>query len=319
MEKLLPIRIAFYMFIILTSISFVNSNICSQTEDKIIIQCTIPEKFFLQDFTCLNLNCSDKLINENQILNLYIDNILKTQILRNNLAINNLENDLNIINKICQEKIDNITITKIKNKIKQIETNNHLSISNEKNLVIYNTPENIDKYININNKKKKDIFECNTYNINTSSKNKWIIASKKIKSYCILEYNSEFNCYEYKKQKTKLIFFLITNPTWENLGKLIILLTTIFIIYLIYDTIKYLIKKNEFRTFLKINNNKIKYLIVSSIPLSFIYGKIFNKILFENLNIFINQIISLSLMLLGILFTYFIICLIIFIKNKKKN
>ena len=306
---------ATYLIItLILCLNTVNSSNCNLNPDQIILKCTIPSKYFLQDFTCLNIDCTSKLINKKEVLEIYENNIKKEIILQNNIPLTNINYEPNLIQQLCIETISNNTFKDINEILENYKNNKWNFLSDQKITIEPYSKEAIKSTIEKNQNSEKQLLNC--YFFETEEKNGWIFSTKKIRPYCNLKFEQKENCFITSINYFKFAIYLLIHPSYLTFSYLIFILLTTFLSYTIIDTIIYLIKYKELKNFFSPEKEKIILLLILLIPNSFFAGKIINNILYDKFNLLLTPIIGTILFLISALITYFLSCFILYVYKK---
>lgn len=310
-------RLIYSLFVIIILIQVVNSsNICTAETDEIVLKCKIDDKIFLQDFTCLNQDCSDKLINKNSYQELYLNNKNTNQIiLINSIPILAFKNNYEYINKICSEKLNQETITKIKTELTDYEKNKWKYFSGEKIIIQPYSIETEEKLKNEMEIEKEKLEKC--YKEEYNNYNGWIFQTRYKQPYCELVFDNENTCFTTRLSISKFIFFFIFNPTKITLTYFFSTLILLFVIisnsYFIYK----LIKENKFEKFIRITRKKIIYFSIMLIPLIYILGLFIGYLVNQRFYIFVNKFYEIIIQVILCILLYYLSCIIIYVQNKK--
>lgn len=298
-------------FALISSAYSINS--CVNEPAEFIVKCTVPEKYFRQDYTCFNKNCSDIMYNKGKYQELHINGEFRTNIFQNNIPIVKLKNDLSIIQEICQERIEDETLDKIQDKV-DFYFNNIFNYYGEQKLII--APYELVNIEDFNREIRSSKNFENCYDSSVERVGNWLIGEKKRKSYCDLRYDEENGCFFISKSYPKFIGFLFFNPNIPNSIYLFTLSIIFILIILKVMFVKKLNEKRELDEFFKITNKKIYLKIILLIPLAFIFGSIIDYLLIINRYEEIGLLTNFLLFLIVIYIIYFISCLIRYIHKR---
>ncbi len=303
-------------FIIFVSIQTVFSlNECTSIADEYIVKCNIPESYFIQSFTCLNKDCSDKLEKNENFLDLYIDNKKTSVIFQNYINIHDLKNNLGILNNICIEKFDEEALIVLENKLEIYDKNKWEFVSGSKYSITPYNEDNFNKQISNYNQKEKYLEQC--FNSKPEKIKNWVITSKTKKTYCETTYDDENKCFSTEVNNTKFILFLILNPSWNSFLYIFYFLFATLVIILILDTIFHLFKNKKMKEFIKIDKDKTLWFSIFSIPTLYVYGSIIGYLANKRFYWYINEFSLIILITVGMISLYFIVCLVFYFKKEK--
>ena len=303
MKKFILLIIVF----LITPIIANSSAICINKQDEFVIKCTLDEKYFIQDFTCLNFDCSTKIINKGEYQELIIDNSQNAIIFNNYIRLTDVYKDLLILNNLCEEKFSQNELLKLDNISKEYLSNPIKSYSGDKHIIEPNFKDRDDELAKIKENKDKDFENCYTieYEIYET-----ILIKKNIrKDYCTINYNSEKDCFQTNLDKEKYAAFLITNPekTYN-----IILIYAIFAIIIISSILFiYKIKQErKLKEFLKPTKHKLLFKLILMIPMFYVMGIITNYIVNKKYYFFMTIWIEILVVIISIGIIYFLSALI---------
>ncbi len=302
----------FLLFIL--SFSLVSSfgvEFCS-AESKFIVECTLPEQYFIQSFTCLNTNCTTRIENQITHQNLIIPNKNTSIILQKQINLKELQGQYTILPKLCEEKMSKATLEKIISKIN--------SSLNEKNQTIsfHMKPKEISKVLDAYSKEEKTqkiLHECLIQK--TILIDNWIIETKEAKPYCKQELDKEKHCIEITIKKNSFLIYLFSNPNKYSIPYLISLFLILIIIghnILVFREMKNHSKRNEI---FKITNFKLIFILTSIIPLTFLIGNIIHIIFYELLLKINPYLIVLISFLISIIITIILSVIVEYYKKHK--
>lgn len=318
------IKIFFVISILFSSIVISNAaNTCSQESDEYVLKCTIPEKYFSQDFTCLNKDCSLRLKNKyGSFLEFYEGNKLITIILRNNIELNDINQNLKILNAICEEKFSNEELNKLQSELNDYFEYNWRYFSGEKLVVETYSKKKEDSLLQKQKESKKSLEQC--YEVKYEKVGNWLISSKQKKPYCDLTYQNENECFTTQVSYSKFATFLIFNPSEATLLYVLYIAIAITILYMLTRLVKDYRKIKKLKKFIKIDKNKIIITAILIVPFTYIYGMIIKYFVNRNYYApFLDPTLGLLLTILGVLVIYLIASIIDHhhkkYKKRKKN
>lgn len=287
----------------LFSTVYSTNNLCLKPDDY-VLKCKFNPSLDMRSFTCINNDCSDKLYtysNGIYIADFYNSNN-SIKIIKNLINLNEIEENLNLIQILCEKQISPFLIEIFQKKILETKSNLTQSFTGSP-LVIQKA--NKDNLI-YNNKK----FNC--YNSNYDIYLDWQIESRKKKDFCTIKnisntcFTEEIDIYEYLKESN----------TYNNLIKYsFVLLLALFIGFVGLFT--HLSETRKIKDFIKITKSKIIIAIIIFYPILFTIGKIVDLI-FSTTFITSNIMPALTF-LLSLLVIYFFASLLHYIHHTHYN
>lgn len=309
-------KIYLFIFAFLISIIVVNSSaICINKQDEFVIKCTLEDKYFIQDFTCLNFDCSTKILNKGEYQELLIDNSQNATIFNNYIKLTDVYKDLSILNNLCEEKFSQNELLKLDEITKDYFSTPIKSYSGNKHTIEPNFKYRTEELAKIKENKEKDFENC--YTIEYEIYDTIIIKKNIRKNYCTINYNLEKDCFQTNLDKEKYGAFLITNPhkTYN-----IILIYAIFTIIIISSIIFiYKIKQEKkLKEFLKPTKNKLLFKLILMIPIFYFIGIIINYIVNKKYYFFMTIWLEIIIILISSAIIYFLSGLIEYYFIEKK-
>lgn len=302
-------RIIFFLISIFIIIPSIYST--QLTIPKYIIKCDIPDKYFIQDFTCLNSNCSIRLdlTKDKNYLFLKDSKINQSIVYKNSFELIDISKNLDFIEQICNKNVNENELLLFKQKLNETINNNlnyNISKLNYEKLLISSYS---DDNLKISaNKRKKSIINYKSCYINDFIiTENWIFEEIKIKSYCFLSSG------EVKISQSKFFLYLLFHPSLTTLYYFFLIFLIAFILFLFYVFKLYLHQQNKLNKFLKINKFKLKFIAISIIPFFYLWGILINLILYEYYD-FIYQTREIFFFI-GLLILYYISNIIDYIQK----
>ncbi len=300
------IFLLFFAFLI-TIIAVNSSAICVNKPDEFVIKCTIDQKYFIQDFTCLNKDCSAKIINNGQFQELIMPNSQSSIVLNNYIELKDVYKDLFILNTLCVEKFSSVELLILDKFAKEYFSNPIKSYSGEKHTIEPNFKNRIEELNSIQINKDSNFDDC--YTIKTDVYETLIVKTNIRKDYCTIKYNEKLDCFETNLVKEKYAAFLISNPekTYNTLliYSIIIALTIIFVLFM-YK----LNSEKKLKEFLKPTKRKIIVKLILLIPVFYIIGIIINYLINKKYYFFMTFTLEILIILISIIIIYFLSALI---------
>ena len=308
----------FYLFFAILFLPFAFSlNECVKSSDEYVVSCSIPENYFKQEFTCLSSDCSDRLVKGDGYLDLYVGGNLRDQIFRNQIPLSKISDNIEIVNKICKEKLNDEQLNVVKSKLKYYQDFKWEFVGGDRYVI---TPYSINSELTLKKKileDEKRLGKC--YSFKIENVDGWLIQDKIKKPYCETTYDDNDACFITSINYFSLVIYLILNPTWITIAYLISLIITVFAFFMVIDSIYYLHKKKEFRVFFMPTRNKAIQTSILIIPFIYIYGKFTNFLINKNYYSSVDIVTVMFTVLFGAFFLYYLVSLFNYMSAKNKT
>ena len=289
--------------------------VCTNEINPYIVQCTIPKQYFIQDFTCLNSNCSIRIENRETHQNLLIPNKKTSILLQNYIELKHIYPHIEILNTLCKEQFSSSVLSKISLIIEEKNTTHESKFSGEKLLIQplnYNT---VDEYTLQLEKDIKQLDEC--YITKITIYENWIVTSKEKKTYCEIQFNSENSCYETIIKKGSFLNFIFSNPNSTTLPYVLFIFLFLSLVGSSFLFTKNLKKEKKIKQFFTITKTKILIKLILFVPILHSIGFILNYLVNVKYYFYISNTMQMIITIISILIIYLLSSLIEFIINKK--